>query len=217
MKTAMRIAAFLICLSVLALTACSGRFQGSSTPPLPAVTFAVAPCSQPLVLNELLAGNIPEVQEKISTAELQNLDTAFDALLHRETSRAFVSSFRVQPVYELALRDSDQNKHNPIEFWAGIGKKVDVEYLLIPVILNWHERTGGDSSAFSPASVTLDLLLMDVKNKELVSRYHFDETQETLSDNLLEFGKYLERKGQWINATPLALEGLNQGIKELGL
>jgi hypothetical protein len=58
---------------------------------------------------------------------------------------------------------------------------------------------------------------MDVQGQSLVSRYHFEETQQTLADNLLEFSKFVERKGKWITAEDLAREGLYQGIKELGL
>jgi hypothetical protein len=56
-----------------------------------------------------------------------------------------------------------------------------------------------------------------VKGERLVSRFHYDETQKALTDNLLDIGKYMRRKGEWVNADTLAKEGIEAGLKEMGL
>ncbi|MDP3428618.1 MAG: hypothetical protein Q8S17_14755, partial [Humidesulfovibrio sp.] len=69
----------------------------------------------------------------------------------------------------------------------------------------------------NPASVIIDLYLLDVKAERIVSRFHFDETQKALSDNLLDMGKFMRRKGEWVGADVLAKEGLEAGLREMGL
>jgi len=59
-------------------------------------------------------------------------------------------------------------------------------------------------------------LRVDVEEPS-ISRFHFEETQESLSNNLLNVKKWFQRKGQWITAEQLAEEGMRQAITELGL
>ena len=94
-----------------------------------------------------------------------------------------------------------------------MGRCLPADYLLVPQVLRWKEFEGGGN----PASVVLDLYLIDVKNERLVSRFHFDETQKALTDNLLDIGKYMRRKGEWVNADVLAKEGIEAGLREMGL
>ena len=94
--------------------------------------------------------------------------------------------------------------------------KVDI--LIVPQVVDWTPREGGDIGAFQPAGVNMDFYTVRTNIEEpSISRFHFEETQESLSENLLHIKKWFERKGQWITATQLAQEGMRQAITELGL
>jgi hypothetical protein len=68
-----------------------------------------------------------------------------------------------------------------------------------------------------PASIVIDLFLIDVNNKRIVRRYHFDETQQTLMENMLQADKFFNRGGKWVTSLYLAEEALQNGLTELGL
>jgi hypothetical protein len=92
-----------------------------------------------------------------------------------------------------------------------------VDYLLVPQLLYWQERDGSEVAVREPAAVVLDLFLVDVNAGTIAARYHFDEEQLSLTENMLEADKFVKRKGKWITATELAREGISRGVKELGL
>ena len=94
-----------------------------------------------------------------------------------------------------------------------MGRCLPADFILVPQVLYWKDFGGGGN----PASVVLDLFLLDVKGERVVARYHFDETQKALTDNLLDLGKFVRRKGEWIEADALAKEGIEAGLSEMGL
>jgi hypothetical protein len=57
---------------------------------------------------------------------------------------------------------------------------------------------------------------VDVKGEALAGRFHFDETQRSLTENLLEAGKFVKRGGKWITAANCR-RGHRKGVEELGL
>ena len=89
--------------------------------------------------------------------------------------------------------------------------------ILVPQVTEWRELEGSGMGAETPASVTMDFYLIDVKRQQLVGRYHFEETQQNLTDNLLNINKFVNRGGKWVDALTLASEGMRQAVEELGL
>ena len=67
-----------------------------------------------------------------------------------------------------------------------------------------------------PASVALDFYLIDVKNERMI-RSRYEETQESLIENLLTLQKFADRGGKWVTATRLASDGIEEKLMELGL
>ena len=45
----------------------------------------------------------------------------------------------------------------------------------------------------------------------------FEEKQLGLSENLLNMGSFLKRKGQWVTAEDLSVESMRKAVKDLGL
>jgi hypothetical protein len=77
-------------------------------------------------------------------------------------------------------------------------------------VFRFEERRGGNFAVERPASVGFHLHLLD--RKRVIKVFHFDETQQPLSDNILKFGLFLRRGAKWVTSRELAEEGMEKGI-----
>jgi hypothetical protein len=202
----------LVVFCLLSLAACGPK---PVTPQLrPVGSIAVVPFTAPQYNWELLAGYLPEEGKPVKPEILASLDQALN-----QTARAHGVSLSGTPsaMHQcqeiVTFERSGKAKESAWSYWLGVGRCLPADFILVPQVLRWKEFGGGGD----PASVVMDLYLIDVKNERLVARYHYDETQKALSDNLLEIGKYMRRKGEWVSAEVLAKEGLETGLRELGL
>ncbi len=196
------------------LAACSQKRPPISES-LPNLRLGVAGFTQPRTVNELLAGVAYSEQHQLNDNTLLQLDMALQDVLLSNSQHSFAP---LPDAYACEKSVTAKNsKLSALEHWVEVGKCLDVDVLLVPQIIYWQEREGGDLGAQKPASVTLDMYLVNTNQDRLISRYHFEETQESLSSNLLEIGKFVERSGKWLTASDLAAEGMRRGVKELGL
>ena len=198
-----------------ALFACTKPQQG---PPLPEVKLGATAFTQPLATADLLAGYVPENIPKVPAKVLPQLDDAFAGVLLHKTKRQVAGVDAYQECKDAKAPGQSPNSRGPALYrWAAVGACMKVDFLLVPQILEFHEREGGEAGVVTPAKVVMDVFLVDVKNKTLVSRSHFDEAQASLSDNLLDAGKFISRGGKWVTALDLAREGMEKAVKDLGL
>ncbi len=103
------------------------------------------------------------------------------------------------------------------KYWLGVALSAHkADLLLVPQVTYWRERVGSTSGVTSPASVALDFYLIDAKNERL-TRTRYEETQESLIENLFTAKKFADRGGQWVTATRLASDGIEEKLMELGL
>lgn len=65
-----------------------------------------------------------------------------------------------------------------------------------------------------PASVSFHIHLID-KNNALRRVYVFEETQQALSQNILNIRKFLRRRARWLTVSELAEEGVYAGLEAL--
>lgn len=178
--------------------------------------ISVAPFSQPVNPGQLIAGQIPEDQGKVPQDVLLNLDMDLRGVLMSKTSRqfAFIPACVFQD-YEGAAHS--QNKPEGLATWLAYGKQHGAEYLLVPQVMNWHEREGSQAGVQKSAHVRLEFFLLNVKDGLVVSRSVFEEKQVGLVDNLLGVADFVKRKGQWVTARQLADEAMENAVKEMGL
>ena len=83
-----------------------------------------------------------------------------------------------------------------------------VDAILLGYIFHFRERVGTSYSVESPASVSFSLLLVRVKDGQIVWRGIFEETQQSLSENILKIGAFIKRKARWVTVRKLAADGL---------
>ncbi len=203
-----------ILLFAAALAGCSNPRPPISES-LPNLTLGVAGFTQPRTVNELLAGIAYSEQHQLSDNVLLELDMALNDTLLSESQHSFKPLSEAYACQNSVTERGE--KLSALNYWLAVGQCLDVDVLLVPQIIFWQERDGGEMGAQRPASVTLDMYLININQENLISRYHFDETQESLSSNLLDIGKFMDRSGKWLTAKDLAAEGMRRGVKELGL
>jgi hypothetical protein len=169
---------------------------------------------QPASTSELLAGYVPEGASPVDSIILAQMDNDFAQILRASTDRKYVG---IEKSYQCAKDTRSVRTDSAFDFWLTVGKCMDVDVIIVPQLQAWQERDGGELGAMRPAAVVMDFFLLDVKKQLLLARSRFDETQQALSANLLDIGKYITRGGKWISAEELAKEGITRAVRELGL
>lgn len=202
---------------MLFLAGCSRQQQQQPIRTQPGnVTVGIARFTQPMSTADLLAGTLPEYYPTINEAVPLELDQVFNATLSSSLTRPFVNS-NVATACEREVSDKNTGMNSAMRYWVAVGKCMQVDLILVPMLMRWEERQGGQAGVVRPASVVLDFFLIDTRDATLVSRVRYDETQAALTDNLLDLNKFVRRGGRWVTATDLAREGMNRAIKGMGL
>ncbi len=196
-----------------ALSACTTPKQ----PPLPVgnLTIGVAYYTQPHSTADLMAGYMTEDTPRIDQEILGQMDVLLAQTLREKTKRSYGGSKSALEC-EKTVQATEGNRA-ALRRWSAIGRCMGVDLLIVPQLIEWRERDGGDYGVVTPAKVVMDTFVIDVRNESLVSRSRFDETQSSLSSNLLEANKFVKRGGKWVMAKDLAQEGLDKAVKDLGL
>jgi hypothetical protein len=216
MKTRILFVGFVLALSCLTLVlGCRPR---TTAKPLEAqFSLALAPFTQPRETSELLGGYLPDNSEELKAKDLSELDGYLAMELSTESKRKILQPSQIKSCIESSKSSGAATRRQVLDYWVKVGECARVDLVLVPQVLFWKERLGGPGGSSDPASVIVDLYAIDVKNYSLASRYRFNETQVSLTDNLLTAPKFVARKGQWVTAMELAKGGVLEGLKALGL
>ena len=206
----------LILLSLFLLPACQKRMSKTdAASPVPYdIKVGVALFSQPTTTSQLIVGHIPEAQGRVPADVFPQLD---NMLRERLTPTKHLYTW-VPGNPELrggVYHDSETPQALPR--WVALGKDFKVDLLLVPQILNWHQRQGSGAGVTSSAHVRAEFFLIDVRNGRVLRRSIFEEKQVGLVDNMLGVGDFLKRGARWITAEELTGEAITRAITELGL
>lgn len=212
---------YLILTSLLLLTlvACQRQPQGTADIPRQisqSYKISVAPFTQPQNPGQLITGQLPEDQGKIPQDELLDLDMDLrDALLAKANRDYYFIPENNPNGDPRQFRSSGQP--GALEHWIQFGKRHNAQLLLVPMVLNWHEREGSQAGVDKSAHVRVEFFLLNIASGQMIDRSTFEEKQVGLADNLLGVADFVKRKGQWVSARDLAVEGMANAIKDLGL
>ena len=94
------------------------------------------------------------------------------------------------------------------------GQAVGASLVCTGTVWRYKERVGGALAIQSPASVGFAVYLFDVKGKRLAWRARFEETQRSLTENLLGIKAFFERGAKWVTAEELARYGVKEIFKK---
>ena len=88
------------------------------------------------------------------------------------------------------------------------GQALKADAVLAVYIYRFRERIGTSYAVKSPASVAFDMHLIRVADGRVLWSGQFNETQKSLSENLLSLGTFFKRKASWVTAREMAQAGL---------
>lgn len=205
-----------LCLLVLSLAACAAQ---PDQPELETEsTIAVVGFQNPQFQWELIAGCLPEQCNLVEPEVITTLNTILIEELGT-TGREYIMPAVTNKCREVVLNEegSYQELGGAMQYWLKVGECVPADLLLVPQLMYWRERDGNAYGAVEPASVVMDLYLIDVPNQRLVRRFHYEETQKALTSNLLDIGQFFGRGAKWVKAEVIARDGIEKGLQELGL
>lgn len=83
--------------------------------------------------------------------------------------------------------------------------------VLCTFLYAFRNRVGNAYGVENPAMVSFEMNLVSAATGRIAWRRHFTETQKTLNENLLQVGKFMQRKGRWVTAEEMA----GQAIEDL--
>ncbi len=106
-------------------------------------------------------------------------------------------------------------KSSELRILRAFGKDMEADAILYGKLYRFRERIGSPYAVKTPASVAFSLILVRVADGAVLWRYSFDQTQEALTSNLLNWRFYKEKGMRWVTAEELAAYGIEQAVKEL--
>lgn len=205
-----------LCLALLLAAGCAGG-KRSAAVPRPEGKLAVAGFTNPVYNWQILAGYLEEEGHPVPDGTIEALDAVLVDTLQRHQVFDYITPAAVQQCEEVVVfEESGLPKVSAWKYWLGVGKCIQADLLLVPQITHWRERVGSSGGVETPASVALEFYLIDVKNEKM-TRARYEETQESLIENLLTARKFAARGGKWVTATRLASDGIEEKLMELGL
>ncbi len=93
-----------------------------------------------------------------------------------------------------------------------ICQQVGGEAVLLVTLNRYRDRQGNEYSVAQPASVAFDYKLLEAGSGRTLCAGVFDETQRSLSENILDFARFSKRGFKWITGEALAREGMENRL-----
>lgn len=140
-----------------------------------------------------------------------------DAVLGRQLYSAMAVLPHWQIISDREVRDLSASLPRGDEAARGrkLGELVYADAVVIGRVIRYRERVGEEWGAKSPASVSFVLNMWDVKRGDLIWSARFNETQKSLSENLLNIGEISQRGVKWLTAEELASHGVKKAVNHL--
>jgi len=137
-------------------------------------------------------------------------------LLHQKmTALGTFDVLSLEQVEEAMAHKKGQIEETPIPSSLQVGNELDADFVLVGFLYRFEERVGSSWGVERPASVGFDLHLLRLRDSKMVWSGKFDETQASLSENILKFGAFLRRKASWLTAEELAGVGMDEILKKV--
>lgn len=214
-----RLVSFLVlmalCLSLMLAAGCGSK--RTAAVPRPEGKLAVAGFTNPIYNWQLMAGYLDEEEHPVPDGTLQVLDQVLVDTLAKHQVFDYITPAAVKECEEVVVfEQSGLPKLSAWKYWLGVAKCIQADLLLVPQVTYWKERVGGENGVESPASVAIDFYLIDTR-AERMTRARYEETQQSLMENLFTARKFADRGGKWVTATRLASDGIEEKLMELGL
>jgi hypothetical protein len=142
-----------------------------------------------------------------------------DSMLYRMVKKKLAA--RLLPMEETETQYNmipiDAAKDTPLSTALTLAEKIRADYVLVPILWDYAQRVGNPIAATKPASVSFSLYLVSAEEGEMVWRDSFAETQQALSENILEAKEVFKFGGKWVTAEELSQAGLHEILENFPL
>ena len=153
----------------------------------------------------------------IGTVEKEAVEVLTSALMSYLENQTSFHLTPASPEQEALLaRFSGADGRGEMEILLDLGRKFGVDGVVMGHIYRYRERVGSRYSVESPASVAFCVDLVNVRDGAVVWVGSFNETQQSLFENLFRFDRFIKRKGRWVTAREMAASGLEGALMSLG-
>ena len=128
------------------------------------------------------------------------------------------SEFRFVPdvaVADALRREAVRQVPDRVARAVALGKAVGAEGVIFGRVSRFRERVGTEFGATQPAAVSFDLGLVVVSTGDVIWEGRFDQTQEPLSANLLNWWMFWRGGPRWFTARELAGLGVERLFEEM--
>ncbi len=98
---------------------------------------------------------------------------------------------------------------------ARAAREAGAQAVLAGTLFRFRERQGSELGVSKPASIYFGLYLLDAQTGRVVWQGFFDETQTSLSENLLRFSTFFSRGAKWLTAEQLGQSGLREVLSRM--
>lgn len=206
----MRISSILngsVLLSVFLLVSCSAMQMPSSTPVAPVAKKTIPVETLSCVV--VMPARVPEAGIRMPGNRPEDGAVYLDSLLPKMLQEAGVS--RVVESEQLQMSKGTTGDGPLLQ---QIGRELGCPNILIPSVTRYEQRQGSDMGVDSPAAATFDFQLRDVEKGRVLWTATFNERQQSLSENLLAYGKAKKRGFKWITVEELVRQGLQEKLAE---
>lgn len=104
-------------------------------------------------------------------------------------------------------------RRDPLGGAAQIGRQLNVYAVVIGGVYRFEQRQGSAWGVEKPASVAFDAHLIRVEGKRVLWSGRFDETQRSLSEDLLKTSTFLKGGGRWVTVQKLTAIGVKSVLR----
>jgi hypothetical protein len=101
---------------------------------------------------------------------------------------------------------------NRLQLIQTITAKMAGGQALIFSLLRYRERVGDQYSVQDPASLAFDFKLLNAADGRVTCSGQFDETQEALTENILDLPQAFKRGFRWLTVRELATEAIRDRL-----
>lgn len=158
----------------------------------------------PILLAEIRTDRPDNSPEKIT-------ERLFLEFLKAERRIQIVYPDRAGAAFQSAA--SGSFKASADEVFRKVGRDLEADGIVVGYVYRWRERKGLPYSVEKPASVAFDIHLYRADDGALLWRGLFDQTQESLMENMLRISFFFKERGRWLTAEELAAAGMEETCK----
>jgi len=166
-------------------------------------TSLINPISGKVFVTGKIEQSAKSLLTRLLISRISNIESY--QLLPPEQAEGILSS-----IYEEDAKGQDE-RHKIMQ----IGRQIGADVVLVGYIYRFKDRVGGKYAVDTPASVAFDLNMISTHDGALIWSGHFDETQQSLNENLFLLSDFLKRGGVWVTAEQMAAAGLDDLVMNM--